>query len=545
MTHSVNDRNVGVKRRWDRTALDSSRAEFHDYIYLPFIHRKASCACGGGCPRCRDEKSTVQPKSRIGQPNDKYEQEADRVADQVMRMPEPTIQRQPLEEEDEEIVHPKAASGSTAVASPAAQARLKAMQSGGQPLSRSLRTFFEPHLGYDLAPVRLHTDAQAAEIANDLNARAFTLGRNVVFGAGQFAPETEDGRRLLAHELTHVSQQQNHVQLQLTPARHTASSTGWSSLPGPAQKVLMTSFKHRSPGEWLWKYHGNAGDCFDKNLTPDRQRSFRNVYDALNRQGLWNKYVKRVIEVWTENVDAIKFEPTSHTQLRTHLQSNTRFCRDTWSDIVPKWRQVVAAGTSGLHIVTPSTGSFQAHIDRIAPIQGREPNGMCKRKYFPEGLRHLVRDKWGWSRSTLLLGASSGLATTIGGPAKGLIGLDVTLGYRFLSLLGEKLRLQGELRGEVSNLFASGSAGVGLEAKYKMLSGSLFAGGIAGDLSPGVLGGTGTEFGAGISTSAGLYLSLEKIALLLGVKYQVVKDLANKDPALHRLMVSANIRLGR
>ena len=129
------------------------------------------------------------------------------------------------------------------------------------------------------------------------------------------------------------------------------------------------------------------------------------------------------------------------------------------------------------------------------------------------------------------------------GPAKSLVGLDVTLGYRFLSLLGHKLWLQGELRGEVSNLFASGSLGVGLEAKYKMLSGSLFAGAIAGDLTPSVLGGTESRFGSGISTGGGLYLNLDKIALLLGVRYQIVKDLVNKDPALHRLMVSAKVRL--
>lgn len=62
--------------------------------YLPVLQRKPGCACGGGCPDCQEE-AAIQPKLRVGQPNDKYEQEADRVAEQVMRMPEPAVQRQP------------------------------------------------------------------------------------------------------------------------------------------------------------------------------------------------------------------------------------------------------------------------------------------------------------------------------------------------------------------------------------------------------------------------------------------------------------------
>jgi hypothetical protein len=65
---------------------------FNDLSGGSLIHRKASCACGGGCPRCG---RVIQAKSKIGQPNDVYEQEADRIADQVMRMPEPAIHPKP------------------------------------------------------------------------------------------------------------------------------------------------------------------------------------------------------------------------------------------------------------------------------------------------------------------------------------------------------------------------------------------------------------------------------------------------------------------
>ena len=76
-----------------------------------------------------------------------------------------------------------------------------------QSLTESMRTYFEPQLGADLSRVRLHTDARAATSARALNAKAFTLGSDIVFGQNQFAPETESGQRVLAHELTHVAQQ--------------------------------------------------------------------------------------------------------------------------------------------------------------------------------------------------------------------------------------------------------------------------------------------------------------------------------------------------
>jgi len=77
----------------------------------------------------------------------------------------------------------------------------------GQPLSSSERRFFEPRFGYDFSGVRVHADAQAAEAARAVDAQAFTVGKDVVFGKWQYAPGTSRGQRLLAHELTHVVQQ--------------------------------------------------------------------------------------------------------------------------------------------------------------------------------------------------------------------------------------------------------------------------------------------------------------------------------------------------
>ncbi|BAZ37710.1 hypothetical protein NIES4101_36330 [Calothrix sp. NIES-4101] len=85
------------------------------------------------------------------------------------------------------------------------------LSSPGQPLDKATRDFMEPRFGHDFSQVRVHTDRAAAESARSVNALAYTVGRNVVFGTGQYAPKTKTGEGLLAHELTHVVQQASNV----------------------------------------------------------------------------------------------------------------------------------------------------------------------------------------------------------------------------------------------------------------------------------------------------------------------------------------------
>ena len=81
------------------------------------------------------------------------------------------------------------------------------LNSSGQPLDKTTRAFFEPRFGYDFSRVRVHIDAKAAESAQAVNALAYTVGRDVVFGNAMYMPDTIRGKQLLAHELTHVVQQ--------------------------------------------------------------------------------------------------------------------------------------------------------------------------------------------------------------------------------------------------------------------------------------------------------------------------------------------------
>jgi uncharacterized protein DUF4157 len=86
------------------------------------------------------------------------------------------------------------------------------LRSSGQPLDPATRAFMEPRFGRDFSQVRVHTDDKAAESARTVNALAYTVGRDVVFGDGQYAPGAAEGRRLLAHELTHTIQQSSAIQ---------------------------------------------------------------------------------------------------------------------------------------------------------------------------------------------------------------------------------------------------------------------------------------------------------------------------------------------
>jgi len=167
------------------------------------LQRKCACGnhtiAGGECQECG--KKRLQTKLQVNEPGDVYEQEADRIADQVMATPAhhavraapPRIQRFSGQANGQMVEAP--ASVDQTLASP------------GRPLESALRQDMEQRFGHDFSRVRVHTGSTAEQSARDVNAHAYTVGHNIVFGAGRFVPGTSDGRRLLAHELTHVMHQ--------------------------------------------------------------------------------------------------------------------------------------------------------------------------------------------------------------------------------------------------------------------------------------------------------------------------------------------------
>lgn len=168
----------------------------------------------------------IQPKLVIGQPNDKYEQEADRVAEQVVQQlnaPKPvesnaaqTIQREVMPDEDEDklqmkpMVQPQGGVGEVA-ATPELESSIQQMRGGGQPLPDSIREPMERSFGADFNRVRVHANTQADRLARSISSKAFTAGQDVFFREGTYTPYCQDGQELLAHELTHVMQQEDNV----------------------------------------------------------------------------------------------------------------------------------------------------------------------------------------------------------------------------------------------------------------------------------------------------------------------------------------------
>ncbi len=131
--------------------------------------------------------------------------------------------------------------------------------SPGQPLDAATRAFMEPRFAHDFSGVRVHIDGNAAESASALNARAFTVGNDVVFGSREYAPQTQAGRRLLAHELTHVVQHKTGAESVQRQAKGTASATPKLTITGviaaggelSAATILAVNTAAKSvPNEW-------------------------------------------------------------------------------------------------------------------------------------------------------------------------------------------------------------------------------------------------------------------------------------------------------
>lgn len=170
----------------------------------------------------------LKARLSIGPVDDPAEREAERVADQVMRMPVHMLQRSLvsiqrcsdsanstnvgcscpacLQAVHAEMLSRKASGTRVSEVTPEVETSITAMRGSGQPLAPEARAFMEPRFGHDFSTVRVHTDTRAARTAADVGALAFTVGSDIAFGAGQYQPRTEAGKRLIAHELTHVVQ---------------------------------------------------------------------------------------------------------------------------------------------------------------------------------------------------------------------------------------------------------------------------------------------------------------------------------------------------
>jgi hypothetical protein len=166
------------------------------------------------------QHSRVQPKLVIEKPHDRFEREADQTAERLVQS-RPLIQLQPEEKEEEAfqaegLTQRQAEEEEEAIqgkgliqrqAEEEVERGLSLSKSGGVPLKEGTRAEMEGHFDADFSSVRLHTDTHAASMSRALSAQAFTQGNHIYFGAGKYDPGSTAGKKLIAHELTHVVQQ--------------------------------------------------------------------------------------------------------------------------------------------------------------------------------------------------------------------------------------------------------------------------------------------------------------------------------------------------
>jgi hypothetical protein len=238
------------------------------------IQRK--CACGGGCSSCLEEKEespAIQTKLSLGPASDSYEQEADRIAVQVLRMPAPSplthledsaarLQRRPLAHEITSLV--RTSSGPEREQNELQDEEAKVIEQGrdGVPLPESVLAYMEPRFGADFSAVRLHTNVESARMNDRLHSQAFTHGRDIWLGRG----ESPGNLSLLAHELTHVVQQSPTLIQQggATPPTVQRKNTYFSLVAdhegGPGSKTHDFAFAE------IAKQNKNKGLLFEVNI---------------------------------------------------------------------------------------------------------------------------------------------------------------------------------------------------------------------------------------------------------------------------------------
>lgn len=232
MLTAVTPESKAKKRKLDLSAKDTSAAR-------SFWEMKSDAGATAGMPPFL--VSGMQRKLALGTVNDPQELEADRVADHLMRTPDSGVSSSPFSSpvfsSDQQpqtsfSVQRKCSSGGAASECHCDECEKEnagklqrapatsesdgnsgtstvsaALRSPSQSLDTATRAFFEPRLGVDLSDVRVHTDQISSQSAQDVNALAYTMGNDIVFRQGEYSPKSDKGRRLLAHELTHVGQQ--------------------------------------------------------------------------------------------------------------------------------------------------------------------------------------------------------------------------------------------------------------------------------------------------------------------------------------------------
>ena len=507
------------------------------------------------------------------------------MADQVMRTPDATlaepsvggappsisrlqrkceqceeeeVQRQPMEEEEEEeTLQAKETPGQTPNTTPDAQAQIDGLRGGGQPLPSAVRAFFEPRFGHDFSQVKIHTDDQAAASTRAVQALAYTVGRDVVFAPGQYAPDTSWGQRLIAHELTHTIQQGN-----ATPLVRAGSDAREPRIDRAAAEPLPIQDDLRSPiiarqldpsmcATDCGISDGSEAPQSKNTLTiyADKEGAFLLLPMTHDVGHSWLKLKSKSGEYWTYGFWPQKgFDPSNSFQdvdgCVHHPDTAHRPTAQQTFELTDTEFAAAMAKAKSICLAKPKYNLFGLQctdfVKQVLDAAGKgSALGFGLIWESPNALNSWIKS------NALLIGLRYTAATSApGGQGQGAFALDVAYTHQFYSTLGNKLRLHWMSRGELSAQMASLSTGVGVELTSQRVflpRVYLFGGGTAGELTPSDLSGPGQRFGAGPTLGAGLLYNIDEIATV-GVEYNLVKDLVNKDPELHRLTLGIGLK---
>jgi hypothetical protein len=379
----------------------------------------------------------IQTKLTVNHPGDKYEQEADRVSEYIMSMPNnetnglsdvpaktqgksatfargqglypqnaqgEILQRKPLastntsiaqsqikfpEKEEGGLLQTKELSGQTQQVPPQVAANINSLRGSGQPLTRSARAFFEPRFGVDFSGVQVHADAQAFELTRSLNARAFTVGRDMVFGTGEYSPETTSGRNLLAHELTHVMQQNPGMPKQPAPTAYSPLSSNTLQRQATVKTTLnadrMIQRVHELDTNGATQYTTATGNFYRFSMPTARSNSS-------NRPHFINPASAMVTYTGTGNNGSVTIHPAVASALDT-LMSALRTEGNRIDDESMK-QAVVASGYRA-----SAVGEGARYLRALRKTIRKNPS-IFDSLTFPTSLEDMARSELGTSGST-------------------------------------------------------------------------------------------------------------------------------------------------
>lgn len=296
------------------------------------LQRKCSCGANasditGQCEDCQRKQALgLQRRPKIGAVDDPLEHEADRIADTVLRMPEVAVSPAT----DTSAGHTRLQRLPAVSAAPAAHdkgASLPAavgavLQSPGEALPTPARRFFEPRFAHDFSRVRIHVGSAADASARAVGARAYAVANHLAFASGEFQPESRAGKRLLAHELTHVLQQDKAPSLQRAPAKDAKAP---AATPDPLYKDFDLS-EARKAMKALAHQYGKDNDLLPlvRNL-----KWFRRCASEAEQTAARNELARLIApdeatRAWDESAGAfggyVGFHPGYAPDVKRHLK---------------------------------------------------------------------------------------------------------------------------------------------------------------------------------------------------------------------------------